>query len=354
MISSFTTLFERWTAGERTPSLYAYSAFAAPASALYRLGLSVRPHLSRQYPALSNSRLAVVSSPLVGGVGKTPLTALLARGTSESGNRPAIVTMGYGRKSAGVAELQSAVSGIPANEVGDEAAELFLTTGCPVSVGDEPAEVINRLDNEGAHDWIIFDDGVSRTWQGEKRVVVFGDTDLVKPVRYLPIGRWRTKPSFVRTASYVAITSTNDVETSDFHRERLNAWGYRGPIGWFKYQMIGIEPYSPGSVGAPPVGRPFAFCGIARPDRFLQSVRALGYDDSASCAVADHHHYTEGDLAGFEISRKKLGCDWFLTTLKDAVKIDPAWIGSTPLYFLRIALHQVAGPDILTELTKDD
>lgn len=354
MISSFTTLFERWTAGERTPSLYAYGAFAAPASALYRLGLKVRPHLSRIYPALRNSRLAVVSSPLVGGVGKTPLTAFLARGILESGKHPAIVTMGYGRKSTGVAELRTAVSGIPAHDVGDEAAELFLTAGCPVSVGDEPAEVISKLDEAGAHDWIIFDNGVSRAWQGERRIAVLSDTDLVEPVRYLPFGRWRTKPSFVRAASYVAITSTKDVDTTESHLERLSSWGYQGPIGWFKYQMIGIEPYTPGSEGATPVGRPFAFCGIARPDRFLQSVRALGFDNSAFCAVADHHHYTKGDLAGLEISRKKLGCDWFLTTLKDAVKIDPAWIGSTPLYFLRIALHQVAGSHILTELTKDD
>lgn len=353
MISSFTALFERWTAGERTPSLYAYGAFAAPASAFYRLGLSVRTHLSRQYPALSNSALAVVSSPLVGGVGKTPLTAYLAKGISESGKRPAIVTMGYGRKSAGVAELRNAVTGIPANEVGDEAAELFLTAGCPVSVGDEPSEVISRLDKAGAHDWIILDDGVSRAWQGERRIAVLSDTDLVEPVRYLPLGRWRTKPSFVRAASYVAITSTGDVDTSDSNRERLYSWGYRGPIGWFKYKLIGIEPYPPHSAPATPVGRPFAFCGIARPDRFLQSVRALGFDNSAFCAVADHHHYTKGDLVGLEISRKELGCEWLLTTMKDAVKIDPAWIGSTPLYFLRIALHQVAGSDILTALTKD-
>jgi hypothetical protein len=51
--------------------------------------------------------------------------------------------------------------------------------------------------------------------------------------------------------------------------------------------------------------------------------------------------------------REHHGCGWFLTTMKDTVKIDPAWINSTPLYFLRIALHQVAGPDILPVLTRD-
>lgn len=353
MISSFASFFERWTAGERNPALYAYGAFAAPASILYRVALTTRPHLSRRYPALEKSRLVVVSSPLVGGIGKTPLTALLAREITNSGGRPAIVTMGYGRKSHGTAEMRYDASGIPADSIGDEGAELFLTTRCPVSVGDEPADVISGLDRAGEHDWIMFDDGVSRTWHGEKRVVVVGDSDLVQPVRYLPFGRWRTKPNFVQAASYVAVTCSSEAVSTESDRERLSSWGFNGPIGWFRYEVVGVESVRRDNPKVVPAGRPFAFCGIARPDRFLQSVRSLGYDDAAFCPVADHHHYTKGDLAGFDISRKKLGCDWYLTTMKDAVKIDPAWIGSTPLYFLRIALHQVAGPDILTALTKD-
>lgn len=353
MISSFASLFERWTAGERNPTLYAYGAFAAPASVLYRVALTARPHLSKRYSGLAKSRLVVISSPLAGGVGKTPLTALLARAIADSGGRPAIVTMGYGRKSRGTAEMRNDAPGIPADRIGDEGAELFLTTHCPVSVGDEPAEVISRLDRTGEHDWILFDDGVSRIWQGEKRVVVVSDDDLTRTVRYMPFGRWRTKPGFVQAASYVAVTISSEAISTEPDRERLSSWGYNGPIGWFRYDTVGIESLQNDTPEKAPASRPFAFCGIARPDRFLRSVRSLGFDDSAFCTVADHHQYTQGDLAGFDISRKKLGCDWFLTTMKDAVKIDPAWIGSTPLYFLRIALHQVAGPDILTALTKD-
>lgn len=353
MTTSFASFFERWTAGERSPALLAYGAFAAPASVLYRVALTARPHLSKRYPALAKSRLAVISSPLVGGVGKTPMTALLASEMRDSGSRPAIVTMGYGRNSRGSAEWRGDAPGTPADSIGDEGAELFLTTRCTVSVGDEPADVISRLDRTGEHDWIVFDDGVSRIWHGEKRIVAVSDSDLDQQVRYLPFGRWRTTPDFVQAASYVAVTCSRETVSAESDRERLRSWGFSGPIGWFRYEIGGIESLRQDSPEKVPVGRPFAFCGIARPDRFLHSVRSLGYDVSAFCPVADHHQYTEGDLAGFDISRKKLGCDWFLTTMKDAVKIDPAWIGSTPLYFLRIALHQVAGPDILTALTKD-
>ncbi len=353
MNSQFASFFERWTAGKRSAALYAYGAAAAPASVLYRLALTTRPHFRRRFPALTNSRLVVVSSPLVGGVGKTPLTAMLTKALSESGQRSAIVTMGYGRQSKGPAKIEDFVSGVPAVGVGDEAAELFLTTRCPVHVGDEPVRVIDALDGQNTSDWIVFDDGVSRAWEGEKRVVVVSDTDLDTPVRYLPFGRWRTTPDFVQAASYVAITSSSVRVAPDSQIERLKDWGYKGPVGVFEYRLSGIESYPEPIPAALPAGRPLVFCGISRPERFRESARAYGIDVAAFESLPDHHRYTKETLSRLDRLRKQRGCDWFLTTLKDAVKIDPAWINSTPLNFLRIAVHQVAGPDILTVLTKD-
>lgn len=354
-----TSLFERWTQGERAPGLYAYGALAAPASLAYRLALMARPPLSRRFPALQHARLIVVSSPLVGGVGKTPLTALLANGLRSAGHRPAIVTMGYGRRSSGDACILEAAGGVLAESVGDEAAELWLATQCPVHVGQEPANAIDQLDRAIAHDWVIFDDGVSRAWQGEKRVVALSDSDFERPLRYLPFGRWRTTPASLKSASYVAITSLSDAPAANAHRERLQEWGFSGQVGWFSYRLEGMQPYPDGLSSDPPAGgpvrtgNPLVFCGIARPDRFCHSVRSLGLSDTAFRVFPDHHSYTRDDLAELERIRLRLGCTWFLTTLKDAVKIDPRWIGSTPLFFLRIALHQVAGTDILVALTKD-
>jgi tetraacyldisaccharide 4'-kinase len=95
------------------------------------------------------------------------------------------------------------------------------------------------------------------------------------------------------------------------------------------------------------------FCGIARHDRFRASVRDAGLSDTHFRAFTDHHTYSHSDWVALEGARQSSGCGWFLTTAKDAVRIDPAWLGSTPLRFLRIALHQIAGTDILTALAKD-
>ncbi len=345
--------FERWAAGERSPALYAFAAAAAPASLLYRLGLAAKPHLGRRFPALNNSRLVVVSSPVVGGVGKTPLTALLTNSLKADGKRVAIVTMGYGRNSTGTAILERAGSGPSSDAVGDEAAELFLSTGCPTHVGDEPASVISGLDTRTGYDTIVFDDGVSRRWDKEQRVVVLSDPDLESPVRYLPFGRWRATPEFVRAATYVAVTNTSGDATSTAHIKRLSEWGYNGPVGTFTYRTEGLVSFSPPTDSAAPDGRPFVFCGISRPGRFRESVRSMGFDECTFITLPDHHQHTRETLVGLERLREQRGCSWFLTTLKDAVKIDRAWIVSTPLFFLRIALHQVAGPDILSVLTKE-
>lgn len=353
MNANLVRLFERWTSGERSLSLYAYAAAALPASALYRMALITSPPLRRRFPALSHSRLAVVSSPLVGGTGKSPLTAHLVRCLSEAGCRTAIVTTGYGRRSSAAITLDDSSAAPDAAVAGDEAVELFRSTNCPVYVGVEPSQVIEQLDSAGGHDWIVFDNGISRAWAGETRVVVLSASDLTQPVRYLPYGRWRTIPEFVRQATCVAITSENEVRIDDSHRARLASWGYHGPVGSFVYRMEGLEPLTAEVPPIPHDRTPVIFSGIARPGRFLHSVRTLGYSPAVYRVFPDHHRYTKRDLDELQASRQETGATWYLTTLKDAVKIDPAWISSTPLYFLRIALHQVDGPEILTVLTRD-
>jgi tetraacyldisaccharide 4'-kinase len=79
----------------------------------------------------------------------------------------------------------------------------------------------------------------------------------------------------------------------------------------------------------------------------------LGADSGTFITFPDHHAYTTDDLSRLERKRREHGCSWYLTTLKDAVKIDPAWHPSTPLRFLRIGLHQAAGADMLASLTRD-
>ena len=354
MKSALTTFYERWTAGERGPALRLFGVFALPASFVYRAGSLIRPPLSKRFPPLKHSKLVIISSPLVGGVGKTPLTAMLATRLGQEHQRVAIMTLGHGRTGYGQVELSPEtwrLDQIAAS--GDEAAELMHLTGTPVHVGDMPEGVVEKLDESGQIDWILFDDGLTRTWKGETRLVVLSADELARPVRYVPYGRWRASPRFLQSAWFVAVTGADkhtDVKSD------LSRLGYEGPFGVFEYRIEGLGSIASSGLTmsmAPPAGRAYAFCGIARPDRFYDTVSSFGLAEKTFHPFPDHHNYTREDFSALESMRAQSGCDWYLTTLKDAVKIDPAWHGSTPLLFLRIALHQTAGVDLLSALIKD-
>jgi hypothetical protein len=191
------------------------------------------------------------------GVGKTPMTALLAGGLKSRGESTAIVTMGYGRRLAGDYALTNESSGVGVDQVGDEAAELHLLTHCPVYVGDEPSQTIHRLDRDKGSGWIIFDDGVSRTWDRERRVVMLGESDLARPIRYLPLGAWRVTPEFLRSATYVAVTTTAGSPAIPGLEGRLRQWGFEGEVGWFRYVNAGLQAIDEDQAGesrqAPPL-----------------------------------------------------------------------------------------------------
>ncbi len=305
----------------------------------------------RVLPRMEHAHLIVVSSPLVGGTGKSPMAAYLVDGFLAGRARTAIVTTGYGRSASGKCAVNGPATAELAATAGDEAVMLHQQTGAPVWVGDDPADVIRWLDRSRAWDVIVFDDGVSRRWQGEKRVVVMATCDLASPVHYLPYGRWRVGPGCLAGVAALAIVGAAAPTTAagERHRSSLRRWGYEGPVGWYVTVAEGLMQVS--VKGAQPVevtppGRPRAFCGLGRPARFAAQLAALGVAAGELMRFPDHHAYTRSDWDAMTRNCEESHRTWILTTHKDAVKIDPDWLGSIPLYYLRITLKPVAGDDL--------
>lgn len=350
-----TDLFERWTSGERSFALYLYALIALPLSWLYRLGLVFSAPGRKRHPDLKNANLLVVSSPMVGGVGKTPMSILLIDQLKQGGQHVAAVTMGYGRSDdRRAAYLPSAWPHV--EDVGDEGIEIGVFTNVEVHTGPEPATVIDELDLRADLDWIVFDDGVSRSWAGEKRIAMFASDDLEQPVRYLPVGRWRTTPRALAMASYVAVTTGAGAPAPQEHRRRLAAWGYCGPIGWFHYRPLGLMRWSQGEIvglESLPNGPALAFCGIARPHRFREQIATAGIALADFVTFPDHHRYSPADCDRLNSRLAQSGATWFLTTFKDSARTPPDWSALTPVVYWRICLHQVAGDDLAATVLKE-
>ena len=79
--------------------------------------------------------------------------------------------------------------------------------------------------------------------------------------------------------------------------------------------------------------------GIARPQRFFDAVRALGWDVVEQMEFPDHHWFDERDVARVENAAHASGATAVITTEKDAVRLADVNRTMTWVYVpLRVAL----------------
>src|SRR4030095_10197338 len=116
------------------PLAVAFGAIVSARRALFRLG-ALRKH-RMPVPVI------VVGNITVGGTGKTPLTAMLARALAERGWHPGIVSRGHGRAITSRMPVMVAPGADP-DEVGDEPL-LLARTGIPVAIAADRAAPARR------------------------------------------------------------------------------------------------------------------------------------------------------------------------------------------------------------------
>jgi tetraacyldisaccharide-1-P 4'-kinase len=63
-----------------------------------------------------------------------------------------------------------------------------------------------------------------------------------------------------------------------------------------------------------------SFCGIARPERFLEALAGLGITPVRHLAFPDHHGYPPATVRKIEAAVRDSGAEAVLMTEKDAVK----------------------------------
>jgi tetraacyldisaccharide 4'-kinase len=110
-------------------------------------------------------------------------------------------------------------------------------------------------------------------------------------------------------------------------------------------------PEAPGALGG--LKGLVAFCAIARPGDFVETLRTEGGRVIDSIAFPDHHVYTAEDMDQLTKARRVSGGDAFVTTEKDAVKLTPelrAQLEGAPLVVARLQAAFVQPEDVLREL----
>ena len=284
-----------------------------------------------------------VGNLTVGGSGKTPVVASLARLLQSMGHHPGVLSRGYARRhvSDGVLVVSDGERvHADAAHSGDEPQMLArMLDGVPVLVASDRYVAGRLAEQQFGCTVLLLDDGfqhlqLSRTVD----LVIVSPSDLDD--RVLPSGRLREPVDAARLADALLVPGTTDQAmrvsaavgvpvaftlTTQFHPIRPLT-RRAGPSGPAKPDPSG--PAGPGPSGPAGTRRVIAVAGIARPQRFVDGLEAEGYDVARTFTFRDHHWFTPADVARIEDAAREEGVGLIVTTEKDAARLTataPAW-----------------------------
>jgi tetraacyldisaccharide 4'-kinase len=304
-----------WVGAALTPLALAYGAAVRIREAWYARGGSAR---RAPLPVISVGNLAV------GGTGKTPLVAWLARRLQAEGRNPAVVSRGYGG-TAGAGPLVVSTGGGPrvnARTCGDEPHALARAlSGVIVVVGADRLEGARRAAAAGA-DTVILDDGFQhRSLARDLDIVVLDGRAPFDGGSLLPKGRLRERPQALRRAQAVVLTRLRANDPAQAAIDAVRRAGFTGVIARGGHQPTGFRDAKGMERAAPP--RAFAFCGIGDPKLFRADLEAAGVVLVGFRAFRDHHPYTAAEWDALA-SRSLAMSVPLVTTEKDLSRVEPA------------------------------
>jgi tetraacyldisaccharide 4'-kinase len=288
-----------------TPASLVYGGVVGTRDALYDIGW-LRVH---------RAPISVVSvgNLTVGGTGKTPVAAWIARGLAARGARPAIVLRGYGDD--------------------EPLVHRSLNRSIPVIVGADRLAAVQRAAADGA-DVAVLDDGFQHRRIARDVDIVLVSADQwagADDTRLLPAGPWREPLHAIRRATLVVVTCKASCgDAVDRVHDRLATVAPMVPRVSVRIVPLDLvntidrgETRSLSSLAGVRVG---VVASIGDPAAFVSQVSALGprFNTQVDARLfPDHHAFTDREVA--EVARDLKHVDMVLCTLKDAVKLGARW-----------------------------
>ena len=275
-----------------------------------------------------------VGNLTLGGTGKTPMVAWIARHLRELGVRVTLISRGYGAE---------------AGTLNDEAIELErkLPDVPHLQDPDRIAAAAIAIEELGCQ-MILLDDAFQhRRIRRDLDIVLI---DALEPFGFghvFPRGTLREPLSGLRRAHAVALTRADMID-----REQRDA---------IRQQVARLAPHAPWAevIHAPEEllafngktedvdqlrGAPVAaFCGIGNPAGFRHTLKVCGYDVVAMKEFPDHHRYERDDIEQLAQWAEQSGANAVVCTAKDLVKIGLERLGSHPLHALTIGMKFLEG-----------
>jgi tetraacyldisaccharide 4'-kinase len=305
-----------------------YAAVARRRRERYARRPDLRLRLRR--PVVSIGNLAV------GGRGKTPLAATVARLLVEAGERPAILSRGYGRtrREDGVVVVRDP-RGIRADlaRSGDEPLMLARQLpGVSILVSSDRYLAGRLAERHFATTVHILDDGFQHLQlDRDVDIVLVAAADL-DGATTLPSGRLREPLDVLVAADAIVAPEGAAVDTQ----------GADIPVFAARRSI----PRAPAEAG-----RVFACAGVAEPPQFFAALRTAGWAVAGTLAFADHHPYSRADAARVFAAARAAGAGAVVTTEKDLVRLLPHRPFPLPVESVPLTMEPAPLPEFRRWLT---
>jgi len=280
---------------------------------------------SRIYEAISNRKLATrarnatspsiplisVGNITVGGSGKTPFVIWLCKQLQARGYKPIILCRGDG---GSLNQPQLINKNDAADRVGDEALLLARSCDAPVIAGRD--RVAASIMAEALGNMIVLDDGFQYRQLKRACDIVLVPSAGVGNGCLLPAGPLREPIPALSRADLIVRTGNGPARPFTQTKE----WHWKTQSSELR-EIHGMNMSAPEKV--------IAVCGIARPQRFMESLVQQGVEVMGQMVFRDHYRYRSNDIK--EVMNKGLPV---VTTEKDAVKLTAIWPDKQALWVL--------------------
>jgi len=299
MIKLLGPAVHRWWDGSLGRAGTTLDILTAPLSWAFAAAVRARNRRFDRHGGASVDGVHVLSvgNLAVGGTGKTPVAAWIARLLADLGQSVAVVARGYGRD-----ELM-----------------LHRRWNPDVQMVADPDRVagVRRARANGA-EVAVLDDGFQHRRLARDLDVVLVAAEDPYPARMLPRGPFREPPNALARAQVVVVTR----RTATKDEARSLARRIAGEHGHLTVAVAALVPGGwqdlQGNSADPPEGPTLSVAAVARPLAFAAQVTSASGSDTELVSFPDHHEYSGADARTL---RARAGTRTLVVTEKDAVKL---------------------------------
>jgi tetraacyldisaccharide 4'-kinase len=300
-------------------------------SGVYGQIVQLRTHLyARGFFRSESLRDPVISvgNLTVGGTGKTPFVAFLAKLLQDSGRQPVILSRGYKGRAQRTPLLVSDGKSVLCRpvECGDEPYLLARKLpGVPIVVGKSRAESGQYIETRFRKVIHILDDGFQHLQlRRDLDILLLDGTDPFGGGAMLPAGRLREPEIALKRADMILLTRSHLLKSPEEIELRIRRISPLVPITYFYHDAVGLLDLC--TQRQVPVHqflnrRVVAMAAIGNPQVFLNDLSHYQIRVVRDYLFRDHHAFTQSELDGVLHSLDTLGAEAVITTEKDAVRL---------------------------------